>query len=89
MDSKKLISALLLAVLGLALAVWNLCIMISNSNAVSLLNFKSQIVLIITGILLVIFAIFYAKNEDRQYKEEDEDGFEDGFEIIYDENGGN
>jgi len=90
MNIKELIPALLLAAVGLALTVWSVFIILSNSN-VSILNLKGPVVLAVAGILLVSFAIFYVKTADRQYREEDEDEdeFEDEFEdelgIVWEE----
>jgi len=86
MNIKELIPALLLAAVGLALTVWSVFIIFSNSNA-SILNLKGPIVLAVAGMLLVAFAIFYVKTVDRQYREEDEDEneFEDELGIIWEE----
>jgi len=85
MNIKELIPALLLAAVGLALTVWSVFIILSNPNA-SILNLKGPIILAVAGILLVAFAIFYVKNVDHQYKEEDEDEFKDELGIIWEEN---
>ncbi|WNY28343.1 hypothetical protein MmiEs2_05280 [Methanimicrococcus stummii] len=79
-DIKKIMPALLLALLGLIFVFWNIYVIL-KSNAASLWDLKGPIVLIITGLLLFVFAVYYARNEDRQYKDEDDP--EDEIEIIY------
>ena len=85
MNIKELIPALLLAAVGLALTVWSIFIILSNSNA-SILTLKGPIFLAVAGILLVAFSIFYVKTADHQYKEGNDDEFEDELGIIWKEN---
>lgn len=82
MDIKKILPALLLAVLGFALTAWSIYVIAANSADGSLFYFKGQIVFIAAGILLMIFAIYYAKNGD-QYKDEEES--EDELGIVWEE----
>jgi len=77
----KLLPTLLLAAVGLAFVFWNIYVIVSHMNA-GIVSLKSPIVFIITGILLVAFAIFYARNEDNQYREDDDED-DDDIGIIY------
>lgn len=84
MDIKKILPALLLAVLGFALTAWSIYVIAVNSGDGSLFYFKGQIVFIIAGILLMVFAIYYSKNGD-QYRDEEES--EDELGIVWEEAG--
>ncbi|MDL2261698.1 DNA polymerase V family protein, partial [Methanimicrococcus sp. OttesenSCG-928-J09] len=67
-----------------ALTAWSIYVIAANSADGSLFYFKGQIVFIAAGILLMIFAIYYAKNGD-QYKDEEES--EDELGIVWEEAG--
>lgn len=84
MDIKKILPAVLLAVLGFALSAWSIYVIAANSGDGSIFSFKGEIVFIIAGILLMAFAIYYAKNGD-QYSDEEES--DDEVEIIWENEG--
>ncbi|WNY23170.1 hypothetical protein MmiHf6_04740 [Methanimicrococcus hongohii] len=58
---RKIIPAIILGALGFGLAWWSIYIIISNLDTASLTDFKAPIVFIITGIILVVFAVYYAR----------------------------
>ena len=85
MKTKNILSAILIAVLGLILAGLGIWILISNLNSDSPSGLRSQIVFIIMGLFLFVFAIYYAKTGGESDKElEPEDEF-DGVEWEFDE----
>ena len=69
MKTKNIIPAILTAVLGLILAGLGIWILISNLNSGSSSGFGSQIVFIIAGLFLFVFAIYYAKTGGESDKE--------------------
>ncbi len=80
MDMKRAMPAFILGALGFVLMFFGLFLFLSGSNDLSL---RARFVLIIGGLLLVAFAIFYARNEN-EYKDED-DFVRDEVEIIWEE----
>ena len=85
MKTKNILPATLMAVLGLILAGLGIWLLISNLNSGSLSGLGSQIVFIIAGLFLLVFAIYYAKTGGESDKElEPEDEFA-GIEWEFDE----
>jgi len=85
METKNIIPAILIAVPGLILAGFGAWTLISNLNSDSSSGLGSQIVFIITGLFLFVFAIHYAKTGGQSDKElEPEDEFA-GIEWEFDE----
>jgi hypothetical protein len=85
MKTKNILPATLMAVLGLILAGLGIWLLISNLNGGPSSGFGSQIVFIIAGLFLFVFAIYYAKTGGESDKElEPEDEFA-GIEWEYDE----
>lgn len=80
MDVKRIFPIFLLAALGFILAAWNVYIIAVNLGTVPLQNLKSPIVFIVTGLLLIGFSVYYAKNGD-QYSERPEEEIQ----IIWEE----
>jgi len=77
METKNIIPAILIAVPGLILAGFGALTLISNLNSGSSSGLGSQIVFIITGLFLFVFAIHYAKTGGQSDKElEPEDEFD-------------
>ena len=75
MKAKNILSAILIAVPGLILAGLGIWILISNLNSDSPSSLGSQIVFIIMGLFLFVFAIYYAKTggeSDKEFEPEDE-----------------
>ena len=75
MKTKNILPATLMAVLGLILAGLGIWLLISNLNSGSLSGLGSQIVFIIAGLFLFVFAIYYAKTggeSDKEFEPEDE-----------------
>jgi len=75
MKTKNIIPAIVTAVLGLILAGLGIWILISNLNSGSSSGLGSQIVFIIAGLFLFVFAIYYAKTggeSDKELEPEDE-----------------
>lgn len=81
MDIKRAIPAFILGALGFISTVFGIFLLLSGSTAV--LGLKGQLVVIVGGLLLVAFAIFYARNEN-EYKDE-EGAVHDAVEIIWEE----
>lgn len=81
MDIKRAIPAFILAALGFMSTFFGIFLLFSGSTEV--LGLRGQLVLIVGGLLLVAFAIFYIRNEN-EYKDEDDTG-EDEVEIIWEE----
>ncbi|MBZ3934936.1 hypothetical protein [Methanimicrococcus blatticola] len=79
MDMKRAIPAFILAALGFISTFFGIFLLFSGSTDV--LSLRGQLVLIVGGLLIVAFAIFYARNEN-EYKDED-DTVEDEVEIIW------
>jgi hypothetical protein len=85
METKNILPAILIAVPGLILAGFGAWTLISNLNNGSSSGLGSQIVFIITGLFLFVFAIHYAKTGGQSDKElELEDEFA-GIEWEFDE----
>ena len=75
MKTKNILPAILIAVLGLILAGLGIWILISNLNSGSSSGLGSQIVFIIAGLFLSVFAIYYTKTggeSDKEFEPEDE-----------------
>lgn len=85
MDIKRAIPAFILGALGFISTVFGIFLLLSGSTAV--LGLKGQLVVIVGGLLLVAFAIFYVRNEN-EYKDED-DIIQEDVEIIWEEAGNN
>ena len=85
METKNILPAILIAVPGLILAGFGAWTLISDLNTGFSSGVGSQIVFIITGLFLFVFAIHYAKTGGQSDKElEPEDEF-DGIEWEFDE----
>ena len=89
METKNILPAILIAVPGLILAGFGAWTLISDLNTGFSSGVGSQIVFIITGLFLFVFAIYYAKTggqSDKEFEPEDEfDGIEWEFDEEFDE----
>lgn len=80
MNSQKIIPAAILAVLGFALVFFSIYLLLSGSTDV--LGLKGQLVMIVGGLLIIVFAIFYVRNDEYSDVELPD---EDDVEIIWEE----
>ncbi|MDR2943481.1 MAG: DUF2157 domain-containing protein [Methanosarcinales archaeon] len=81
MDMKRAIPAFILAALGFIMMFFGIFLLLAGS--IDALSLRGRLVLIIGGLLFVVFAVFYARNEN-EYKDE-EDAARDEVEIIWEE----